>query len=216
MSAGTFYKTFNSSDRTTTRTLLHESIPITGTLVSGTYHPYNDTGPVARGQNIKTFAHGIFQSVYDYPFLSSSANHIFDIAVGYSSTSPLSGAASTQNAKKINLYNQMAQVLSGYDTNGNVRPFDADGTLSSGEKIKDAIFVNFSRLLVKDEVKKGSFSMIIGTGSDPTLTSSFEQHTRAVTINDSGAETSYKVNSPAGEYGILKSNEPFATEFANA
>ena len=206
MSAGTFYKTFNSSDRTTTRTLLHESIPITGTLVSGTYHPYNDTGPVARGQNIKTFAHGIFQSVYDYPFLSSSANHIFDIAVGYSSTSPLSGAASTQNAKKINLYNQMAQVLSGYDTNGNVRPFDADGTLSSGEKIKDAILVNFSRLLVKDEVKKGSFSMIIGTGSDPTLTSSFEQHTRAVTINDSGAETSYKVNSPAGEYGILKSN----------
>ena len=161
---------------------------------------------MARGQNIKTFAHGIFQSVYDYPFLSSSANHIFDIAVGYSSTSPLSGAASTQNAKKINLYNQMAQVLSGYDTNGNVRPFDADGTLSSGEKIKDAILVNFSRLLVKDEVKKGSFSMIIGTGSDPTLTSSFEQHTRAVTINDSGAETSYKVNSPAGEYGILKSN----------
>ena len=62
MSAGTFYKTFNSSDRTTTRTLLHESIPITGTLVSGTYNTYNDTGPVARGQNIKTFAHGIFQS----------------------------------------------------------------------------------------------------------------------------------------------------------
>ena len=206
MSAGTFYKTFNSSDRTTTRTLLHESIPITGTLVSGTYDSYTDTGPVARGVNVKTFAHGIFQSVYDYPFLSSSANHIFDIAVGYSTGSVLSSSAATQNAKKINLYNQMAQVLSGYDTNGNVRPFDADGTLSSGEKIKDAIFVNFSRLLVKDEVKKGSFSMIIGTGSDSTLTSSFEQHTRAVTINDSGAETSYKVNSPAGEYGILKSN----------
>ena len=31
MAAGTFFKTFTNSDRTTTRTLLHESIPITGT-----------------------------------------------------------------------------------------------------------------------------------------------------------------------------------------
>ena len=61
------FKTLNDKDIVSTRTLLHEAIPITGTIVSGTY----GVG------NIKTPAHGMFQSVYDYPYLSSSANHIF-------------------------------------------------------------------------------------------------------------------------------------------
>ena len=69
-----FYKTLDGSkDVVSTRTLLHEAIPLTGTIVSGTY----------ANNNIKDYAHGMFQSVYDYPYLSSSANHIFDIAVGY-------------------------------------------------------------------------------------------------------------------------------------
>ena len=33
----TVYKQFGSNDKTTTRTLLHENIPVTGTIVSGTY-----------------------------------------------------------------------------------------------------------------------------------------------------------------------------------
>ena len=54
MSAGTFFKTFTSSDRTTTRTLLHEAIPITGTLVSGTYNAAADSDLETREANIKT------------------------------------------------------------------------------------------------------------------------------------------------------------------
>ena len=49
-----------------------KAIPITGTITTGTY---NDL-------NIKNYSHGMFQSVYDYPYLSSSANHIFDITAG--------------------------------------------------------------------------------------------------------------------------------------
>ena len=68
----TVFKNLLSNDVATTRTLLNEAIPITGSIVSGTYSDLN----------IKNYAHGMFQSVYDYPYLSSSANHIFDITYG--------------------------------------------------------------------------------------------------------------------------------------
>ena len=44
-----------------------------------------------------------FRAVYDYPYLSSSANHIFDLTVGYSANSVLSATIpGEQQAKKIN------------------------------------------------------------------------------------------------------------------
>ena len=182
------FKTLRDADRATTRTLLHEMVPITGTISSGTYSD----------NNIKNYSHGMFQSVYDYPYLSGSANHIFDLSVGYSAKSPLSSSANSQNDKKINIYNQMAQVLVGYDATGAVRQFDRDGDLSGTTgKINEAIFICFSRLLTKDEIKKGSFSMTIATGG---LHDTPEGN---LTINDSGSTTDYRVNSPAGEYGVL-------------
>ncbi len=218
MSAGTFFKTFTSSDRTTTRTLLHEAIPITGTLVSGTYNAAADSDLHEREANIKTYSHGMFQSVFDYPHLSSSANHIFDITHGFSADSHLSRSAGNQVAKKINIYNQMAQVLMGYDTEGNIRKFDQDGDLADGTKMSSVIFLNFSRLLVKDEIKKGSFSMDFNVGSEfanEAVSASNHLQQFKVRIDDSGAENSYKVNSPAGEYGILSGSNlkgsPFAT-----
>ena len=96
------FKNLSPDDKISTKTLLHEAIPITGTIVSGTY----------ADNNIKNYSHGMFQSVYDYPYLSSSANHIFDITVGMSNSSALSASsppAAAQQTKKFNLYNQMAQ-----------------------------------------------------------------------------------------------------------
>ena len=201
MAAGTFFKTFTNSDRTTTRTLLHESIPITGTLVSGTYNTSTHSDSVVRENNIKTFSHGMFQSIYDYPYLSSSANHLFDITAGYSSTSLISGSTNEQNAKKINIYNQMAQALAGYDVSNNIRDFDADGNYSdtTTDKHKEAVFLSFSRLLVKDEIKKGSFSITIGTSSAHAT-----PFANTLTLTDSHAADSYSINSPAGEFGTLK------------
>ena len=72
----TVYKSFLNNDIASTRTLLHEAIPITGSIVSGTYLDGNTE------TNIKNYSHGMVQSVYDYPYLSSSANHIFDISIG--------------------------------------------------------------------------------------------------------------------------------------
>lgn len=175
----TVFKNLLSNDVATTRTLLNEAIPITGTIVSGTY---NDL-------NIKNYSHGMFQSVYDYPYLSSSANHIFDITYGYSSD--LSSSANTQNAKKLNVYNQMAQVLVGYDVTGSIRKFDRDGDFTGGAKLDACVFLNYSRLLTKDEVKKGNYRLTVLSGSTE------------ITIGDYDAQNNYKVNSPSGEYGVL-------------
>lgn len=186
----TIFKALSAEDRVSTKTLLHEAIPITGIIVSGTYGIFpNDT-------NVQNFTHGMFQSVYDYPYLSSSANHIFDISVGTAGT----GLATTaQTNKKDNIYNQMAQVLSGYDKDGNIQKFDEDGDLTGGTTIDNAIFLSFSRLLVKDEIKKGSFELELGVATSYSAPMSATR----IKIVDQGAATSYRVNSPAGEYGIL-------------
>ena len=190
------FKTFLPEDIASTRTLLHEAIPITGTIVSGTY----------ADANIKTYVHGMFESVYDYPFLSSSANHIFDITWAYSNNSPQSGttAGHVQNAKKINMYNQMALVLNELDISGNIRDFDRDGEIDDdpSDDMQAVFFLNFTRLLMKDEIKKGSFQLSLFTGSTlvPPVPGDL------TTLFDAGAINNYKINSPAGDYGLLFTN----------
>jgi hypothetical protein len=189
----TVYKIFGQNDIDTTRTLLHESIPVTGTLVSGTYSD----------SNIKNYTHGRFQSVYDYPYLSSSANHIFDISVGLASDSSLSGSSGGHLAipEKIQMYNQMAQVLMGNDVTGSIIKFDEDGDIvAGGTKLRECVFLSFARLLVKDEIKKGSVQLVIGTGSYATPFAGTK------TVGDYGADNEYRINSPAGDYGILYSS----------
>ena len=184
----TIFKTLLNDDCVSTRTLLHEAIPITGSIVSGTY----------ADSNIKNFSHGRFQSVYDYPYLSSSANHIIDISVGYSPLSALSSSISVDNSKKIQIYKQMAQTLVGHDINGSIIDFDQDGDiLAGGTKIKEAIFLSFSRLLTKDEIQKGLLTWLVGDSlyGSPQLTSK--------SVSDYGAANEFRVNSPSGEYGLL-------------
>ncbi len=203
----TTFKTFLNNDVTTARTLLHEAIPVTGSIVSGTYSD----------NNIKNYTHGIFQSVYDYPFLSSSANHIFDLSVGYSANSNLSGSSAvTEQTKKINMYNQMAQVLAGHNITGAILEFDEDGNIAAGgTKLRECLFIDFSRLLFKDEVKKGSFSFELGATAGYTT-----PFATTITLADTNAANDYRVNSPAGEYAILTASDgtgtPLATSGVNA
>ena len=193
----TIFKSFTSNDITSTRTLLNEAIPITGAIVSGTY------GTWGSEENIKDYGHGMFQSVYDYPYLSSSANQIFDLTFGFSADSALSQSSpGTQQSKKINLYNQMAQVLVGHDITGSILPFDQDGNiLAGGTKLKECIFISFARLLTKDEIKKGSVNIKLGSTSALA-----NANNTLLTLTDAGAQNDFRVNSPAGEYGILSAS----------
>jgi hypothetical protein len=187
----TTFKNFLSNDLANTRTLLHEAIPITGSIVSGTY---------ASDGNIKTYGHGMFDSVYDYPYLSSSANHVFDITAGFAASSPVSGAATTQNAKKINIYNQMAQYLVGYDDTGSIKQFTMP---TNNSAMKECYFVPFARLLSKDEVKKGSFTLELSVSGTTTFVENGSIFTDRIKLTDTSGSDGYYVDSPAGEYGVL-------------
>ena len=199
------YEQFNqSTDVTTTKTILHEVIPLTGSIVSGTY------GTFPNEDNIKNYSHGMFQSVYDYPYLSSSANHIFDITTGYDETSALSSSGHTQNSKKINIYNQHAQLLLGYtravDGSRKVRVFESDLTLDGSGAMKEVFFVNFSRLITKDQIKKGSFSIAIGTGSTfPNSVANAAADTMTFTDSDA-TDSGNTATTQGGDYGLLKTS----------
>ena len=196
----------DSDDATNTKTLLYESIPLTGAVVTGTYGD----------ENIKNYTHGMFQSVYDYPYLSSSANHIFDITVGYHADSLLSHSLSAQNSKKINIYNQMSMVLLGTSgSSGEIQPFEVDLTLDKSGQALEGFFINLSRLITKDQIKKGTFSMTLGTASynnvregesGKTWNNPFSMSgaARTVTIQDiSASDTGGTANAHGGDYGVL-------------
>ena len=200
------YKAIGGSDVVSTRTLLHEAIPVTGALVSGTYTVSPNTE-----ENIKNYSHGMFQDVFDYPYLSSSANHVVSMTVGYAPDSALSASTNIQNAKKINIYNQMAQTLMGHSVSGTILRFSRDGKVIGGStNMKECFFMNFSRLLVKDEIKKGSFTLKLGV--NPHYDKPFRNS--IIKVQDTNAENDYRVNSPAGEYGILYMTNDVGTQGA--
>ncbi len=190
------FKTFVSDDIANTRTLLHEAIPITGSIVNKVTYTSD--------QNIKTYGHGMFQSVYDYPYTSSSANHIFDMTFGSHPDETADDSAGEYYSKRNNIYNQLAQVLVGHDVAGTIRKFDVDGDLTGGAKFNSLLFFNFARLLGKDEIKKGTFSLTLGVTAAYNDSPITDMHATQVVISDTGAESDYRVNSPAGEFGILK------------
>ena len=190
----TSFKTLLPNDIQSTRTKLHESIPLTGTIISGTYSDLN----------IKNYSHGMFQSVYDYPYLSSSANHIFDMTVGYSSTSDLSGSPGThvQRGDKIDIYNEIAQVVAGYSSTGNIQGLDHSGSFGTGDSastMKNIIVFNFARLLTKDQIQiaANGFQMSLGVGAAYAT-----PYSDNLLIQDNNGTNSF-TNSPAGRFNTL-------------
>ena len=199
------FKTLLNDDVVSTRTLLHEAIPITGTIVSGT--TYNTA-------QIKTYTHGMFESTFDYPYLSSSANHIFDLTFGHHESvynALTTAGTGYQVQKKRDIYNQFAQVLMGYDESGSIRHFDSDGTLDDGDtgKMTECFFLSFSRLLVKDEIKKNSFRLqyrpsgtVDNLVSQKAADNFVAPESTTATLGDYASANEY-YTSPAGDYGLI-------------
>ena len=189
----TSFKALNSNDVSRAQTKLHEAIPVTGTILSGTYSD----------NNIKNYSHGMFQSVYDYPYLSSSANHIIDLTAGWTPDSVLSSSANVvERNQKNDIYNEMSQVLAGYDSTGSILQLDVSGNFASAvaaDKIDEALVFNFARLLTKDEIQKqvNGFTMTLGVNS--TYATPFS---KTLTVYDKDGINA-KTNSPAGEFNVL-------------
>jgi len=181
------FKPLTPDNISITTNYVNANIPITGTLVSSSLDA-----------NIKNYAHDMFQSVYDYDYTSPSANKLFDITFGFSQDSTLNTGPVVDAEKKVAIYNQMCQVLNGYDENGNILKFDEDGNhLNGGTKMKECIFISFSRLLTKDKIKRGSFSFKYYEDDSWNSLSALSN------LTDSLAVSSYLVNSPSGEYSRL-------------
>ena len=160
-------KKLGAKDIAATKTLLHEVIPITGSIVSGTYNAGN-TLALGSELNIKKYNLGQFESVYDYPYLSSSANHIFDMTAIVNPSGSLKDQVLTGSTTKTNMYQSLAQVLVGHDSTGSIMSFDLDGRphqSDTNRKLDHGIVFSFSNLLRKDEIKKGTFRLQVGTGS---------------------------------------------------
>ena len=193
------FKPLTNDDRTTSRVKLHESIPLTGTIISGTYNSADGTA----GTNIKNYTHGMFQSVYDYPFLSSSANHILDLSVGIATNSGLSASLSSQRNAKNDIYNEICQVMAGYNSSGSINQLDISGNFDATNainKMRDVFIVNFARLLTKDEIQKQASGFTMQLGVSASWDSPFGKILDAKDLNGSQP---YFTNSPAGDFNLL-------------
>jgi hypothetical protein len=112
-----------------------------------------------------------------------------------------------QNSKKINMYNEIAQVLLGYTgSNNQVEIFESDLNISdNNNQMKEVFFVTLSRLLMKDQIKKGTFSITLGTGSwaNPFYDSGSVNCVRTLTDASASADDTGTSVSQGGQYGVL-------------
>jgi len=227
------FKNLGQNDSVASETNLHEQIPITGSLLAPsiitpgaataivTVQVYDGTYPSE--SNIKYFPNDDHIDIFDYPHASSSANFLFSMSAG--SSVGLQSITRTELhtiadvTRKNNIYRQFAQQYVGYDTNQDVIDFNVSGSLtpadtfdvnSGGEKFGNLVFLNFSRTVMKDEIKKGSFSIEIGTSSFVNPFSDSDSGDDAFyTLTDSYVNANnpatYKTNSPMGDYAFLHS-----------
>jgi hypothetical protein len=117
---------------------------------------------------------GYWQTVYDASPTSSLSTALFDITYGYSTGSTYNVAATTTASQdeKVKVYRHFASMLLG----------NADSVFSvNSADQEECIFIMIKRSMQKDELKKGSISIILNqqssqvTGSDPSAATSFKQ-----------------------------------------
>lgn len=158
---------------------VNETIIVAGSLFSG----------AAGDANIKRTTHwtsgsvsgSFYQAVYSTNYSASTAVELVDISYGISiSSSIYSNAATTQKDQLNRTYRLFAKSLLGSETS----------RFSIGSQNRDElIFLAIKRSQFKDEIKKGSVSMIVTyTGSSGGPATS--PHSSA-SLNDNGAATTF-------------------------
>ena len=215
------FKPLNAAtDTVDVETLLHESIPLTGSLYTKYSSTYATVAvPFPSESNVRIDSNNLYISVSDYPYASSSANHIFDMTAGFASgsTSNVDYATWVQQADKNNIYRLFDQQYVGYNANQEVVPFNATGVMNPTDnwdvetalnKVSGIVFLDFSRTLIKDEIKMGTFKIEIGTGSFSYPFVEANGTTAIKTLTDFHSSptngTTYKDNSPMGTYSFLQ------------
>ncbi len=177
------FKTITANDIQTTQSSLNQLVDVIQEDVSGssTRKKYQVfvTGGVGPG-----VTSSLFQTVYDQDFTLQTSNAVFDMTVGLfytgstvngcttgtdSSGKLLFPSQSLMMREKVDVYKQFSQILLGDSTGSFYAPginaydsslsFTGESTGSKGDRIEDALFINFKRLFARDELRKETFAM---------------------------------------------------------
>ncbi len=180
------YKYFTDNDRVSIRTPLYETVSIPSSSISQ-----------SNGVNLYTGSSNMYVSFYDAAASSTSANLLFDMTVGRNTTELTGASDLTQNQ---NLYKQFSKILYGTDTNGSIQTLDLDFDDNStvAYPLNNAIFIDFARGKIKDEIRKGTFALTMSVDKVAN-----DGSAKFIYLSDVSGATTYKVDSPVGEYGAL-------------
>ena len=177
------FKTITANDIQTTQSSLNQLVDVIQEDVSGstTRKKYQVfvTGGIGPG-----VTSSLFQTIYDQDFTLQTSNPVFDMTIGLFYTgSTVNGATTGTDAsgkllfpsqsimmrEKVDNYKQFAQMLLGDSTGSFYAPginaydssltFTGQSTGSKGDRIEDALFINFKRLFARDELRKETFAM---------------------------------------------------------
>lgn len=214
------FKTITADDIQTTTSTLNQLVDVIQEDISGSstrkrYQVFV-TGGVGPG-----VTSSLFQTVYDQDFTLQTSNAVMDMTVGLFYTGSVVNNCRTgidSNGKylfpsqslmmreKIDNYKQFAQVLLGNSTGSFYSPGinSYNGTLSStqaqtgstGDRIEEALFLNFKRLFARDEVRKETFALRLyqsGALDGSPDCSAFE-----TTISNGFTGSNLYVTSPSG------------------
>jgi len=141
---------------------------------------------VTGGQNQNTVKSSLYHTVYDQDFELNTSNPLFDITLGLYGEKQTVGNSTVFDVlgedfeidssgkiiydnseflmvrEKNNIYRQYAQNLLGDPDTYFVAPFGetyVQGNTDNICQIRNALFINFRRLFVRDNIFKGSFGM---------------------------------------------------------
>lgn len=169
------FKEISSADVKTSKSALNQLVDIIQEDVSGsaTRRSYQ---VFVTGSGATSVTASLFQTVYDQDYTLQTANPMFDMTVGlwYSGTTVqtiktgedtagklLFPSSSMQMREKVDIYRQYAGKLLGNASQAFYSPFQVstDPTLTSADRIDNALFLNFKRLFARDKVKRETFAM---------------------------------------------------------
>ena len=177
------FKTITANDIQTTRSSLNQLVDVVQEDISGssTRKKFQVfvTGGVGPG-----VTSSLFETVYDQDFTLQTANPVLDMTIGLfytgstvngtttgtdSSGKLLFPSESLMMREKIDNYKQFAQLLLGDSTGAFYSPgintYNGDlsytqlSTGSAGDRMEDALFLNFKRLFARDEIRKETFAL---------------------------------------------------------
>jgi hypothetical protein len=177
------FKTISADDIQTSTSVLSQLVDVIQEDISGssTRKKYQVFVTGGLGPGVTS---SLFQTVYDQDFSLQTSNAVLDMTVGlYESGSTVTDCStgtdvngkllfpsqSIMMREKISNYKQYAQVLLGdsaasfYAPGINAYDSDASATQvntgSEGDRVEEALFINFKRLFARDEIRKETFAI---------------------------------------------------------